>query len=138
VYVFVAESVNVLVLLSVNPPVPLPIAPEMVTLPDPATVSEFVPLLTAPETVNGLDELFVQVCDAPNATGALIVVVPAPLLTVIPAVELAGVIVSAPLVPAAIPTALPSLKVEPSTVRVLMVYAPSSVVLEALPELFVA
>ncbi len=41
-------------------------------------MSKSLPLATLPETVRELDELFVHVCEAASASGALMVTAPAP------------------------------------------------------------
>ena len=61
-----------------TPPLPPPMTPDIVVVPEPASVSVLPPLVTLPDTVRGLEELFDQVCDAPMATGALTVAAPRP------------------------------------------------------------
>ena len=67
----------------------MPIAPTIVVLLTPPTVSRFAPLDTVPLTVRVL-LLLVQVWAAPRTTLGLIVTPCAPLLIVMPVVALAG------------------------------------------------
>src|SRR5208283_5890701 len=77
--VYVLEAANTTRPLPAVTTSPLPpMAPEIVVAPEPPSVSVWPPLLTLPEMVSRLEELFAQVCDEPIATGALIVAAPAP------------------------------------------------------------
>ncbi len=110
--------------LTISPPAPL-MAPEIVVLPEPASVSGLPPLLTLLETVKGLAELLVQLCEAPRARLAVLrVAPPEPLATLMPPapiVKVLGPVMVGPPAPASIFSPL------------MLVSTPSVVVTPALP-----
>ena len=119
-------------LLTVNPAeVVNAFVPERVVAPVPAMVSRFAPAVSPPLRVRVLALLLVNDCAPPRITGALMVVAPAPELTVMPLpavlplalVALMVSVLAAPPVPEAMPTGALSPSVLPSTVRLLMTVA---------------
>ncbi len=78
-------------------------APEIIVLPEPASVSVLPPLVTLPETVKGVTELLVQLCEAPSARLAVLRVAPpepnATLMPPAPIVKVLGPVMVGPAAP---------------------------------------